>query len=45
MVLDKVKLTIDKKTIEVPKGTTVYNAAKSIGIDIPIMCYMNPMDI
>lgn len=35
-----VKLTIDNRTVEVPAGTTVWQAAKSIGIDIPTMCYL-----
>lgn len=38
-----VTLTIDGKSISVPKGTTVYNAAKSIGIEIPIFCYQDRM--
>jgi NADP-reducing hydrogenase subunit HndD len=39
--MDQIKLTIDGKTIEVPKGTTIYKAARSLGIDIPILCYMD----
>lgn len=35
-----VKLTIDNKTVEVPAGTSVWQAAKSVGIDIPTMCYI-----
>jgi NADH-quinone oxidoreductase subunit G len=38
-----VTLTIDGRLITVPKGTTVYNAAKSAGIDIPIFCYHDRM--
>ncbi len=34
------KLTIDKHTIEVPTGTSVWQAAKSVGIEIPTMCYL-----
>jgi NADH-quinone oxidoreductase subunit G len=37
--LDLVRLTIDGKEIEVPAGTTVLNAAESIGIHIPRLCY------
>ncbi|MFA6600527.1 MAG: 2Fe-2S iron-sulfur cluster-binding protein [Candidatus Omnitrophota bacterium] len=33
------KLTIDGKEIEVPKGTKIIEAAKSLGIDIPFYCY------
>ena len=36
---ETVTLTIDGKTATVPKGTNVVDAAKSIGIDIPIFCY------
>lgn len=43
--MEKVKLTIDNKEVEVPKGTTIYKAAKKIGIDIPVLCYMNLEDI
>ncbi len=43
--MEKVKLTIDNKHIEVPKGTTIYKAAKEIGIDIPVLCYMNLKDL
>jgi ferredoxin len=35
-----VKLTIDNQTIEVVSGTTVWQAAKLIGINIPTMCYL-----
>lgn len=37
------KLTIDGVEVEVPKGTTVYQAAKKIGIEIPIFCYHDRM--
>ncbi len=43
--MEKVKLTIDNKQIEVSKGTTIYKAAKEIGIDIPVLCYMNLKDL
>jgi len=36
-----VKLKIDNKDIEVPAGTTVLNAAESVGIHIPSMCYLD----
>lgn len=35
-----IKLTIDNHTIEVPAGTSVWQAAKSVGIEIPTMCYL-----
>ncbi|MFO8235649.1 MAG: NADH-dependent [FeFe] hydrogenase, group A6 [Bacteroidales bacterium] len=43
--MEKVKLTIDNKEVEVPKGTSIYKAAKQIGIEIPVLCYMNLEDI
>jgi len=43
--MNLIKLTIDGKTVEVPEGTTIYKAAKSIGIDIPILCYMELKDL
>jgi NADP-reducing hydrogenase subunit HndD len=43
--MENVKVTIDNKEVEVPKGTTIYKAAKEIGIDIPVLCYMNLEDI
>ncbi|MGH9870784.1 MAG: 2Fe-2S iron-sulfur cluster-binding protein [Candidatus Polarisedimenticolia bacterium] len=36
---DTVKLTIDGKEIEVPKGTTVLQAAGMMGLDVPRYCY------
>jgi len=38
---EKVKLTIDGKEVEVPAGLTIMEAADSIGIYIPHLCY-NP---
>ncbi len=35
------KITIDNKPLEVAAGTTIYDAAKQAGIDIPRLCYMN----
>lgn len=43
--MENIKLTIDDKQVEVPKGTTIYKAAKKLGIDIPVLCYMNLEDI
>lgn len=37
--MDQVKLTIDKREVVVPKGTTILKAADSIGIHIPTLCY------
>lgn len=36
-----IKLTIDNKQVEVPVGTTILKAARQLGIEIPVLCYMN----
>lgn len=38
-----ITFSIDGRTITVPKGTTVYQAAKQMGIEIPIFCYHDRM--
>ena len=38
--MELVKLTIDNTPIEVEKGSTILDAAKKIGIDIPTLCHM-----
>jgi len=43
--METVKLTIDNKPVEVPRGTTVAKAAKMLGIDIPLLCYMELHDL
>ncbi len=38
--MDKmITLTIDGQEVTVPAGTTIFDAAKTIGIDIPVICY------
>ncbi len=37
---EMISLTIDEIKVEVPKGTTVLDAAKKIGIRIPTLCYL-----
>jgi NADH-quinone oxidoreductase subunit G len=39
-----VSLTIDGQAVTVPAGTLVVNAAKQIGIDIPVFCYHPKME-
>jgi NADH-quinone oxidoreductase subunit G len=39
-----VTLTIDGKSVTVPAGTLVVDAAKKIGIDIPVFCYHPKME-
>ncbi len=38
-----VTLVIDGREVTVPQGATVYQAARSTGIDIPIFCYHDRM--
>jgi len=39
-----VTLTIDNQQVTVPEGTLIVNAAKQIGIDIPVFCYHPKME-
>ncbi len=43
--MEMVKLTIDGKSVEVEKNTTILKAAKTIGIDIPTLCYFQLKDM
>ncbi len=43
--MDTVKITIDSHKIEVPKGTTILQAAEKVGIDIPVLCNMRLDDL
>jgi len=43
--MDTVNITIDNKQVEVKRGTTIYQAARDTGIDIPVLCYMNLHDL
>jgi len=43
--MGKIKLIIDNKEVEVEKGSTILQAAKKIGIDIPTLCYLNLEDL
>ncbi len=40
----QVRLTIDDRQITAPAGTLIVNAAKQIGIDIPVFCYHPKME-
>lgn len=33
------QVTIDNKTVQVPNGTLVVEAAKQVGVEIPVFCY------
>lgn len=37
--MDNINLTIDGKAVSCPAGTTIYQAAKKVGIEIPTLCY------
>lgn len=39
-----IKLTIDGKEVEVKKGTTVLQAARQAGIDIPTLCFLKDIN-
>ncbi len=36
---DSVTLTIDGQSVTVPQGTTILDAARVIGVEIPVICY------
>ena len=38
-----VSLTIDGRKIDVPAGTTLIDACKTLGIDIPTLCYLETL--
>ena len=43
-----VKVSIDGQEVEVPSGTTIFDAAAKVGIKIPVLChreYMNPVAV
>ena len=35
-----INLTIDDQKVTVPEGTTILDAAKQAGIDIPTLCFL-----
>ena len=39
-----ISLTIDGRPVSVPDGTLIVNAAKQIGIDIPVFCFHPKME-
>ena len=42
--MDMIKVFIDGKEYEVEKGATILNACKSVGIDIPTLCYLKDIN-
>lgn len=43
--MKKVRINIDNKQLEVPAGTTILEAAASIGVHIPTLCHMKLNDL
>ncbi len=41
--MDMVTLTIDGQKVEVPKGSTILEAAEKLGIHIPTLCYQHDL--
>ena len=44
MKKEMVNLTIDNQKVTVPKGTTILEAAKTAGIDIPTLCFLKEIN-
>ena len=44
MVNKNITLMIDQRQVTVPDGTLIVNAAKKVGVDIPVFCYHPKME-
>jgi NADH-quinone oxidoreductase subunit G len=44
LMTKQVTLTIDDRQVTVPEGTLIVDAAKKVGIDIPVFCYHPKME-
>lgn len=42
--MGKIRLEIDGKTVEVEEGATILQAAKTLGIEIPTLCYNEQLE-
>lgn len=42
--MEKVNVTINGVSVEVPSSHTVLEAAKDVGIDIPTLCYLKDVN-
>ncbi len=42
--MSDVTLTIDGRRVTVPEGTTIWDAAQTLGIDIPVLCHDPRLD-
>ncbi|MCL7959640.1 MAG: 2Fe-2S iron-sulfur cluster-binding protein, partial [marine benthic group bacterium] len=38
-VAGTIRLTIDSREVEVPAGTTIWDAARAAGVEIPVLCH------
>lgn len=43
--MEKIRLTIDNKEIEIDKGSTILQAARHVGIEIPTLCHFQLHDM
>ncbi|MDA3894351.1 MAG: NADH-dependent [FeFe] hydrogenase, group A6 [Salinivirgaceae bacterium] len=43
--MEFVNLTIDNKSVKVEKGTSILEAARSVGVEIPTLCHMKLDDV
>ena len=39
-----VSVTIDGHQVSVPEGTTIFDAAREVGVDIPVLCHNERFD-
>lgn len=44
MEKNRITLTIDEQKVEVEEGTTILQAAKQVGIDIPTLCFLKDIN-
>ncbi|WP_341479045.1 NADH-dependent [FeFe] hydrogenase, group A6 [Heliobacterium chlorum] len=42
--IERVKLEIDGQPVEIEKGTTILEAARNIGVNIPTLCYLKDIN-
>ncbi|HBR28144.1 MAG TPA: ferredoxin [Firmicutes bacterium] len=43
--MEMVKVTVDGQNVEVPKDSTILDAAKKVGINIPTLCYHEDLNV
>ena len=43
--MNLVNLTINNKSVSVPKGSTILDAAKKLNIKIPTLCHLNMSEV